>query len=344
MRINSIAATEIRDGIEGADYLKLSAGNEGEGDNGGEECNSAVYSSLESGDRAGRLSPMLMTDAKRGSEESNNGSQPILSLTDFPSIEEDGRLAFVTFYVEYPFSIMRHISIPSSDDAWDRKRRILSSMCPILGGQLVVLAIFGWGGFETKAGLGDSLTLGPLVFCASALASFLIFISSNDHTKPRFFPLSVTFAFLMSVVWLDLIANEVVAILEMLGILMNISTSVLGLTVLAWGNSVGDLVADSATAKAGGFRSAVASVYGSPLLSALIGLGLSFTVSISANGDLSSEINRQNTVAVATLVFVLLSSFVTFKVYRWKPPRRFAYFLFATYFVFLVISVALEVL
>ena len=46
--------------------------------------------------------------------------------------------------------------------------------------------------------------------------------------------------------WLDLVANEIVAIIETIGIAFNISTTILGLTVVGIGNSVGDLVADTA--------------------------------------------------------------------------------------------------
>ena len=170
-------------------------------------------------------------------------------------------------------SLLRHLSIPSSENAWCKKRRILSALSPMFAGQVTLLAFYGW---EIPNLLIFNLTVRltwVVLGCCAALTA-IMFCTSNDEIKPPYFPLSVTCAFLMSVVWLDLIANEVVAILEMFGNLLNVSTSVLGLTVLAWGNSVGDLVADRATAKAGGFKSAMASVYASPLLSALVGLGL----------------------------------------------------------------------
>ena len=80
-------------------------------------------------------------------------------------------------------------------------------------------------------------------------------------------------AFAASIVWLDIIANEAVALMENLGVLMDISTGVLGLTVLAVGNSVGDLVADTSFARAGLAKMAVASCFGSPLLNDMLGLG-----------------------------------------------------------------------
>jgi len=56
------------------------------------------------------------------------------------------------------------------------------------------------------------------------------------------------------------------------------STAILGLTVLAIGNSVGDWVADTAVARAGHPSMGVASCFGSPLLNDVLGLGIALTV------------------------------------------------------------------
>ena len=55
----------------------------------------------------------------------------------------------------------------------------------------------------------------------------------------------------MSVLWIYTLADEIVGILRAVGIVADIDAAVLGLTVLAWGNSIGDLITDCALAKAG---------------------------------------------------------------------------------------------
>jgi sodium/potassium/calcium exchanger 6 len=45
--------------------------------------------------------------------------------------------------------------------------------------------------------------------------------------------------FLVSVVWIYIVANEIVNLLQTMGRMFNISDAILGLTVLAWGNSIG---------------------------------------------------------------------------------------------------------
>ncbi|GMH69973.1 hypothetical protein TrST_g14141 [Triparma strigata] len=268
----------------------------------------------------------------------------ILGFNDVPDLNEDGIIAFVLWYAEFPISVLRHLSIPSADPFWCRKRRLFSALSPILGLQLVILAVFGVKGFtSTRIAWLFNVDLWILTLFVSTLISLIVWNLSNDTVQPPFFLLSVSFAFLMSVVWLDLVANEVVSILETFGMLANISTSILGLTVLAWGNSVGDLVADTATAKAGQVKTAIATCFGSPLLSALVGLGIALTVSTSSNGDLKTSIDTQNLVAIITLLYVLFSSGITFWRYDFKPPRAFAYYLYGVYAAFMGLSIALEV-
>jgi sodium/potassium/calcium exchanger 6 len=48
-------------------------------------------------------------------------------------------------------------------------------------------------------------------------------------------------SFAMSIAWVYLIANEIVSLLEVIGAIFKISQTVLGITVLAWGNSVGGI-------------------------------------------------------------------------------------------------------
>jgi len=59
--------------------------------------------------------------------------------------------------------------------------------------------------------------------------------------------------------------------------------AILGLTVLAIGNSVGDWVADTAVARAGHPAMGVSSCFGSPLLNDVLGLGIALTVSVRSN-------------------------------------------------------------
>ncbi len=67
-----------------------------------------------------------------------------------------------------------------------------------------------------------------------------------------------------------------------------VCSAILGLTVLAIGNSVGDWVADTAVARAGKPGMGIASCFGSPLLNDVLGLSVALlvcTISYTSSGS-----------------------------------------------------------
>ena len=59
-------------------------------------------------------------------------------------------------------------------------------------------------------------------------------------------------------------AEAYVSALQFMGTALGISKSTLGLTVLAWGNSIADFVADTALARAGNPKMGAAGCFGVP--------------------------------------------------------------------------------
>ncbi len=74
-------------------------------------------------------------------------------------------------------------------------------------------------------------------------------------------------AFFVSVLWIYSIAAEVVGIITMIGAISGFSEVILGLTVLAWSNSLGDLFSDISVARQGFSRMAISACFGGPLFS-----------------------------------------------------------------------------
>ncbi|KAA8518291.1 hypothetical protein F0562_015826 [Nyssa sinensis] len=108
----------------------------------------------------------------------------------------------------------------------------------------------------------------------------LVFMATKNPSPPKhyLFPWHAA-GFLMSVTWTYIIAEELVSLLVSFGNILEISPSILGLTVLAWGNSIGDLIANTAMAMKGGpdgAQIAISGCYARPLLNTLVGIGLSF--------------------------------------------------------------------
>lgn len=86
------------------------------------------------------------------------------------------------------------------------------------------------------------------------------------------------FSFLFSIVWIWFIANILIDLLGVVGLILGFKPSYLGITLLAWGNSVGDMMANQAVAKKGFARMALTGCFAGPLFNLLLGLGLSLVI------------------------------------------------------------------
>lgn len=73
-------------------------------------------------------------------------------------------------------------------------------------------------------------------------------------------------------------------LLKMLGLLTGLPTTLLGLTVLAWGNSIGDYMANTSIARKGFGEMALTGCFASPIFNILLGIGFS-TLKINLVGN-----------------------------------------------------------
>jgi solute carrier family 24 (sodium/potassium/calcium exchanger), member 6 len=85
------------------------------------------------------------------------------------------------------------------------------------------------------------------------------------------------YGFVIAATWIDMIADNLVDVLSVLGIVFRIPGPIMGLSVLAVGNSVGDLSANMAVARAGLANMAITACFAGPVFNFLIGLGLGFS-------------------------------------------------------------------
>lgn len=136
-------------------------------------------------------------------------------------------------------------------------------------------------------------------YFAALIPSAVLFILLSWKRPPHWSlqVLLVPMAFIMAIVWLNLEANEIVSVLRAFGLLLNVDTgkcqhmhaiifingvilmaAILGLTVLALGNCAADWVADTVVARAGKPEMAIASCFGSPMLSHVLGISLAMIV------------------------------------------------------------------
>jgi sodium/potassium/calcium exchanger 6 len=116
--------------------------------------------------------------------------------------------------------------------------------------------------------------VGLLLGIVLGVVAYLRTDKSNPPTK--FLLPWLIGGFIMSVVWSYLIAQELMGLLASFGYIFGISPSILGLTILAWGNSLGDLITNITLALYGGREGAQIAISGSyagPIFNTLVGLG-----------------------------------------------------------------------
>lgn len=262
----------------------------------------------------------------------------------------------IIFIFEYPFVLLRWLSIPNGDKNWDWRRRYLASVAP-MGAVCIVFLDFSsnwtggtpYYGFTYPLSSENSLPMILVFIIVALITGVIIFFCTNNEVLPSWYMFLVSIAFLSTVAWLDLIGNEVVALLQVLGHITGITNTamgvnILGITVLAWANSIGDFVADTAVAKAGSPRMGISSVFGSPLLTACLGLGLATVIAESTKKNHAIDTNIQSTinhvrVSFGFLAFSLFSSLVVVSYNKWTVPRNYAYYLIILYLAFMGVKI-----
>jgi len=87
--------------------------------------------------------------------------------------------------------------------------------------------------------IGDKFPLWALVLFISIGLAIIVYLTSNAQEPPVYNRVFAFLGFGVSVLFINAIANEVINVLETLGIMFSLSDAILGLTILAWGNSLG---------------------------------------------------------------------------------------------------------
>jgi solute carrier family 24 (sodium/potassium/calcium exchanger), member 6 len=166
--------------------------------------------------------------------------------------------------------IAQEDNIPSSPKDWNRWLVFLQ----IFTAPLFVVTI-AWTNIDDDHDRKTLLivVLSSLVF--SLVCLLLILGTTTPDHPPKYRPLFCFLGFIVAIAWISTIANEVVCVLKAFGVILGISDAILGLTIFAMGNSLGDLVADITVAKLGYPVMALSACFGGPMLNILLGIGLS---------------------------------------------------------------------
>ncbi|KAK7316020.1 hypothetical protein VNO77_34638 [Canavalia gladiata] len=182
------------------------------------------------------------------------------------------------FVLEMPLYLPRRLTIPVvGEERWSKVYAVSSViLAPVL---LSVL----WSPYNGKIFFSKNLIVYGIGFLVGIILGVTAFFTTKMSRPPKkcLFPW-LAGGFVMSVTWSYIVAQELVGLLVSIGYICGISPSILGLTVLAWGNSLGDLMTNLTMALNGGpegAQVAISGCYAGPIFNTLIGLGLSLVTS-----------------------------------------------------------------
>lgn len=115
------------------------------------------------------------------------------------------------------------------------------------------------------------LSLPAPVFSAllGIVVAVVVFFTSKNNERPRYHIAFAFAGFFAITIWIYALANEVINVLQCFGLAWHVSQEFLGLTCLAWGNSLVDCVNNTIIARQGFSKMAIAACYGGVLFSKL---------------------------------------------------------------------------
>lgn len=103
---------------------------------------------------------------------------------------------------------------------------------------------------------------------------------------PWLITLFAVIAFVQSICWIKTSADSIVDLLQLMQLITDIPLSLFALTIIAWGNCLGDMSADVAMTKKGFGEMAIAGTMAGPIFNILMGQGLSLTIGIISKASM----------------------------------------------------------
>ncbi|XP_067471519.1 sodium/potassium/calcium exchanger 1-like isoform X2 [Thunnus thynnus] len=187
---------------------------------------------------------------------------------------------------------------------------------------------------ETPRKQATYLFLLPIVF-----PLWLTLPDVRNATSTRYFAAT----FIGSILWIGVFSYLMVWWAHQVGETVGISEEIMGLTILAAGTSIPDLITSVIVARKGLGDMAVSSSVGSNIFDITIGLPVPWLMyTLLHNGDPVTVSSNGLFCAIVLLFLMLLFVIISIAICRWKMSRMLGLTMFVLYFVFLVLSVLLE--
>lgn len=198
-------------------------------------------------------------------------------FVSFLELEDQSIPSRIFTFVDLPRYIIQRLVIPDAlEENYFRPFYILHPLT------ITIFLFTVFEGWQMHAGFLP----GPLwawILPTALLLCVSIALTSRNLKPPFYEWIFVFISMILSVVWIYFIAQELVSLLSSAGTLLNVSATIMGLTILAWGNSIGDLVSNFVVSRNGSPAMAIPACYAAPLTNTLLGIGISVTIYVITN-------------------------------------------------------------
>ncbi|KAL8132232.1 hypothetical protein AgCh_007929 [Apium graveolens] len=273
-----------------------------------------------------------------GSEDSDERQLSRCCCKKEPLCHYSGLFLYV---MELPLKLPRRLTIPMvCEERWSKPFAVLSViLAPILLATL-------WNSQRENMNSKTKLVIYIASFLIGIVLGNIALVTTKMSRPPKVCLLPwLAGRFIMSITWTYIIAEELVSLLVSLGNIIGVSPSILGVTVLAWGNSVGDLIANVAMALHGGpdgAQIAISGCYAGPVFNTLVGLGMSLVFASWSEYPKSYVIPVDSSLyeTIGFLMCGLLWALVILPRNDMRPDRYLGGGLLAIYFCFMFLKVA----
>jgi sodium/potassium/calcium exchanger 6 len=184
--------------------------------------------------------------------------------------------------------------------------------------------------------IGGGLLLG-------ATLAVIMWVYTEDETPPRWHKYMCFVGFAAAVLFIYMTAAEIVNIILAFGVVFEVGNFSLGVSILAIGIGMQDLVSNIGVARAGYPNMAASACIGAPLLNILLGLGV---CAIAGNAFVANPYPLSLSTQLLVCLFFLLGSValaVSFMLfYDYRADFSMGALLVSLYVVFLVVTLALD--
>lgn len=146
-------------------------------------------------------------------------------------------------------------------------------------------------------------------------------------------------AFLVSILLIAILSFVMVESAVHIAHAFSISPAIIGLTILAAGTSIPDLISSITVAKQGRGDMAIANAVGSNIFDILFGLGVPWIIAIHLFGE-NIQVGNENLMSSVFLLFAtVLAVFFVLAIRKWEISKRAGILLIILYIIYILFSI-----